>query len=336
MFSQVYHGEPLTIDKSIDKSMDHPGSTDFRGVASLRSPLLGLLGFFPGRIMLSAFDALKRSERRLSDLLFGSHLEGIRKPPQETKKGKVWNNLTETISLNPNLLEENVCLPWSCRSLLGATMAMHKIPLRCSWSGYPSTAANENHPTSSDLPSNKSRWFSRDFRSFFLLKWIQICCQKWQSALQPQRIQRRGATLGSAVTLKNWRKNMKKHGTIVPQQPMPPVWGFGTQKIIDLPSLSHGFQMVSVPEGPSTELRTSNQCHTPQSESGNQRMVHCTHCGIVVSTVTCGSYLTWPGWGMPPLTQVVPKCRIGTGSKLHHSCHSSYPTGSASQNGNKG
>jgi hypothetical protein len=89
MFSQVYHGEPLTIDKSIDKSMDHPGSTDFRGVASLRSPLLGLLGFFPGRIMLSAFDALKRSERRLSDLLFGSHLEGIRKPPQETKKGKV-------------------------------------------------------------------------------------------------------------------------------------------------------------------------------------------------------------------------------------------------------
>ena len=131
-------------------------------------------------------------------------------------------------------------------------------------------------------------------------------------------------------------KNMKKHGTIVPQQPMPPVWGFGTQKIIDLPSLSHGFQMVSVPEGPSTELRTSNQCHTPQSESGNQRMVHCTHCGIVVSTVTCGSYLTWPGWGMPPLTQVVPKCRIGTGSKLHHSCHSSYPIGSASQNGNKG
>jgi hypothetical protein len=129
----------------------------FQGVASLRSPLLGLLGFFPGRIMLSAFDALKRSERRLSDLLFGSHLEGIRKPPQETKKGKVWNNLTETISLNPNLLEENVCLPWSCRSLLGATMAMHKIPLRCSWSGYPSTAANENHPTSSDLPSNKSR-----------------------------------------------------------------------------------------------------------------------------------------------------------------------------------
>ena len=157
MFSQVYHIVPwcTTYHRQIHRQI-HGSSWIhwFQGGLS-EVTTFGSLGFLSQSDHVERFLCSETLWKAAKWLTFRV-TSWIGKPPQETKKGKVWNNLAETISLNPNLLEENVCLPWSCRSLLGATMAMHKIPLRCSW-GYPSTAANENHPTSSDLPSNKFR-----------------------------------------------------------------------------------------------------------------------------------------------------------------------------------